>query len=118
MKGAKDIDEYIAMQPGNVQKMLKGLRKAIKEAAPMAKETISYQIPTFELNGFLVHFGAFKDHVSFFPTSSPRRHFKELSRYGGGPGAIVFPLGRPIPYGLVSRIVKFRVKENAKAGRV
>ncbi|MDH2901551.1 MAG: DUF1801 domain-containing protein [archaeon] len=110
---AKTVGEYIAMYPSNVQSILKKLRQTIKESAPGAQEVISYQIPTFKLNGNLVHFGAFEDHIGFFPTSSGKEAFKkELSKYKGGKGTVQFPLDRPIPYDLVSKIVKYRVKEN------
>lgn len=110
---AETIDEYISMYPDNIQSILKKLRHVVRESAPRAKETISYQIPTFKLNGNLVHFAAFIDHISFFPTSSGRIQFKkELSKYKGGRGTIQFPLDKPIPYALVKRIVKFRVRES------
>ena len=109
------IDEYIAACPKDVQKMLKDLRKTIKAAAPDATEKISYQIPTFYLKGNLVHFAAFKDHISFFPTPSGIEAFKkELSVYKGAKGTVQFPLDKPLPLKLVSRIVKFRVAENLK----
>lgn len=110
---AHAIDEYISTYPDNIQKILKKLRQTIRECAPDAEEAISYKIPTFKLNGNLVHFAAYKDHISFFPTSSPRDAFKkELSIYKGGRGTIQFPLDEQIPYDLVRKIVKFRVKEN------
>jgi uncharacterized protein YdhG (YjbR/CyaY superfamily) len=110
---AKTIDEYIETFPEDVQSILQKVRKTIRKAAPDAEETISYQIPTFKLNGNLVHFAAFSDHISFFPTSSPREAFKkELSKYKGGKGTIQFPMDEPIPYDLVKRIVIFRRKEN------
>jgi uncharacterized protein YdhG (YjbR/CyaY superfamily) len=112
------IEDYIAQYPGDVQRILKKLRQTIREAAPEAQEVISYRIPTFRLNGNLVHFGAFKDHIGFFPTSSARENFdKELSKYEGGRGTIKFPLDEPIPYDLVRKIVKFRVKENRSEKR-
>jgi uncharacterized protein YdhG (YjbR/CyaY superfamily) len=112
------IEDYIAQYPGDVQRILKKLRQTIREAAPEAQEVISYRIPTFRLNGNLVHFGAFKDHIGFFPTSSARENFdKELSKYEGGRGTIKFPLDEPIPYDLVRKIVKFRVKENQSEKR-
>jgi uncharacterized protein YdhG (YjbR/CyaY superfamily) len=93
--------------------MLRELRKTIRDAAPGAVETISYEIPTYKLKGYLVHFGLFKDHIGFFPTSSGRRNFKkELSKYKGGPGTVQFSLDEKVPYALVRRIVKFRVREN------
>ncbi len=112
---ATSIDEYIAACPKDVQKKLKELRKVIKAAAPDAEEKISYQIPTFYLKGNLVHLGAFKDHISFFPTSNGIDAFKkELSVYKSARGTVQFPLDEPLPLELVSRIVKFRVAENLK----
>jgi uncharacterized protein YdhG (YjbR/CyaY superfamily) len=112
-KAPESIDDYIGDFPTDVQGILRKLRSAIKKAAPQAKETISYRIPTFTLRGYLVHFAAFKDHVSLFPTSSPMKAFKRaLSPYKVSRGTIQFPLDRPLPLTLVGRIVKFRVKEN------
>ena len=112
------IDEYIETFPTNIQAVLQELRRTIRKAAPKAEETISYQIPTFRLNGNLVHFGAFKDHVGFFPTSSGIRAFKrELSQYEVSTGTVRFPLDKPLPLSLVSRIVKFRVKENLERSK-
>ncbi len=117
-KKAQTIDEYISVFPEDVQDILDKMRRTIKEAAPGAEEAISYQIPTFKLNGNLVHFAAFKDHIGFFPTSSGRVAFKkELSQYKGGKGTIQFPIDKPIPYDLVRKIVKYRVKENLIAKR-
>ncbi|OLC31933.1 MAG: hypothetical protein AUH31_01635 [Armatimonadetes bacterium 13_1_40CM_64_14] len=112
-KAPKNIDDYIEDFPKNIQRLLRKMRSAIRKAAPQAQETISYRIPTFTLRGYLVHFAAFKHHVSFFPTSSPMRAFKrELSSYRVSRGTIQFPLERPLPLTLVRRIVKFRVREN------
>lgn len=107
------IDEYIALYPTRVRELLQTMRKSIKEEIPDAIETISYQIPTFKLNGKnVVHFAAFKDHISFFPTSSPIAFFKEkLSIYKTSKGTIQFPLDRPLPLNLIKEIVRFRVKE-------
>ena len=85
----------------------------IREAAPDAQETIKYQMPTFTLKGNLVHFAAFKKHIGFYPLPTGIEQFKdELSVYKGGKGSVQFPLGKPIPFDLISRIVKFRVQEN------
>jgi uncharacterized protein YdhG (YjbR/CyaY superfamily) len=112
-KGPKTIDEYIATFPQNVQSVLEEMRQAIKESAPQAEEVISYQMPAFRLNGILVYFAAFKNHIGFFPTTSAMVAFKEeLSGYAVSKGTIRFPLDKPIPFDLVKRIVKFRVKEN------
>ena len=109
----KTIDEYIAGFPREVQEMLERIRKTIRAAAPDAEETISYQMPTFTLKGNLVHFAAFKRHIGFYPTPTGITKFKkELSVYEGAKGSVRFPLDKPIPFALISRIVKFRVKEN------
>ncbi len=109
------IDEYIANCPEDVQKKLKDMRATIKAAAPDATEIISYQIPTFYLKGNLVHFAAFKNHIGFYPTSSGTQAFKkELSIYEGAKGTVRFPIDKPLPLKLISRIVKFRVAENLK----
>jgi uncharacterized protein YdhG (YjbR/CyaY superfamily) len=111
--GFTTIDEYIATFPGEIQKILQELRATIKAAAPEAEEKISYQMPTFFLKGNLVHFAALKNHIGFYPTPSGIQAFqKELAVYEGSKGAIRFPIGKPLPLELVSRIVKFRVAEN------
>lgn len=109
----KTIDEYISLYPVDIQKILARIRKVIKDEVPEATEAISYQIPTFKLNGKnLVHFAAFKDHISFFPTSSPIEIFKkELKPYKTSKGTIQFPFGQPLPFQLIQKIVQFRVKE-------
>jgi len=116
MQGRKhfeSIDEYIKTFPPDVQKTLEKMRRTIRKAVPEAEEAISYQIPTFKLNGDLVYFAAFKKHIGFFPTSSGISAFKkELSKYKTSRGAAQFPLDQPIPYDLVTRIVLFRKKEN------
>ena len=109
------IDQYIATFPARTQKILRELRATIKAAAPEAEEKISYQIPTFALNGSLVHFAAFQHHIGFYPTPSGTRAFKrELSIYEGAKGSVKFPIEKPLPLALIRRIVKFRVAENLK----
>ncbi len=109
----RNIDEYIAGFPPEVQKLLKAVRSAIKKAAPDAEEAIKYRLPTFVLGGNLVHFGAFKAHIGFYPTSSGTAKFKqELARYEGAKGSVKFPFDQPIPLALIGKIVKFRVREN------
>jgi len=109
----KDIDEYIARFPEDIQEILEKIRKTIREAAPEADERISYQMPTFALEGNLVHFAAYKNHIGFYPTPSGIEEFEEeLSRYVGGKGSVKFPLDKPIPYDLITKIVRFRVNEN------
>lgn len=111
----KDIDEYIASYPEDVQEILGKIRATIRKAAPDAGEKISYGMPTFTLKGNLVHFAAFKKHIGFYPIPSGIEEFKdELSVYKQGKGSVQFPLDEPIPYELISRIVEFRVKENLK----
>ncbi|MEO5999531.1 MAG: DUF1801 domain-containing protein [Chitinophagaceae bacterium] len=115
----KDIDEYIAGFPKNVQKMLEDLRKTIRKAAPDAEETIGYAIPTFKLKGNLVHFAGYKNHIGFYPAPSGIEEFdKELSVYKGSKGSIQFPIDQPLPLDLVSRIVKFRVKKNLEKTQI
>ncbi len=112
------VDEYILGFPPETQKILQELRKVIKTSAPGAVEKISYQMPAFALNGILVWFAAHKNHVGFYPTSSGIAAFKrELEGYNTAKGTVQFPLGRPLPLKLISRIVKFRVAEDAKAKR-
>ena len=109
------IDEYIAIFPEDIQKKLEEVRATVKAAAPEAKEKISYQVPTFFLYGNLVHFAAFKDHISFFPASSGVQAFKdELSQYETSKGTIRFPLDKPLPLDLIGKITKYRVAENLK----
>jgi uncharacterized protein YdhG (YjbR/CyaY superfamily) len=109
----KNIDDYIAGSPPDVQVILKRIRATIREAAPGAEEAIKYRLPTFVLSGNLVHFGAFKKHIGFYATPTGNKKFREeLSPYEGAKGSVQFPLDKPIPYGLVSKMVKFRVKEN------
>lgn len=107
----KDIDEYIEDFPDDVQKILQKIRTTIQDAAPDATEAISYQIPTFKLNGKnLIHFAAFKNHVSVYPAPRGVDEFKdEIAAYKGGKGTVQFPLDQTIPYDLISRIVKFRL---------
>ena len=107
------IDEYIAGFPSDVQAILEKIRLTIRQAAPDAKETIKYQMPTFTLNGNLVYFAAFKNHIGFYPPVTGLAKFrKALSVYEGPKGSLIFPFNEPIPFDLISQIVKFRVKEN------
>jgi uncharacterized protein YdhG (YjbR/CyaY superfamily) len=109
----KNIDEYIAGFPNDVQEILEKIRMTIRKVAPDAEETIKYQIPTFTLEGNLVHFAAYKRHIGFYPAPGGIEKFKnELSVYEGAKGTVRFPLDKPVPFALISKIVKFRVKEN------
>jgi len=120
MKGKKtgfnSIDEYIATFPDDVQKVMEQLRRTIKAAAPEAEEKISYQMPTFTLNGkYLVYFAGWKTHISFYGAPRGNVEFKEdLSAYEAGQGTLKFPLDKPIPLDLITEIVKFRAVENRK----
>lgn len=109
----KTVDEYIAAFPKNIQSILEELRQAIRESAPEAEEAVSYQMPAFKLNGVLVWFAAFKNHIGFYPKTSAIEAFKEeLSDYEVSKGTVRFPLDKPIPFDLVKKMVKYRVKEN------
>ena len=109
---ANNIDKYIAGFPKDVQDILQKIRGIIRKAAPDAEEAIKYQIPTFVLNGNLVHFAAFQKHIGFYPTPSGIDQFKdELSVYKSAKGSVQFPLDAPVPFDLITKIVKFRVKE-------
>ncbi len=111
----RTIDEYIASFPEDVRKTLRELRETVQEAAPGAEERISYGIPTFALEGYVVHFAAFRKHIGFYPTSSGIRAFRrELAGYELARGTVRFPIGRPLPLELIGRIVRFRVAENLK----
>jgi len=117
--GFTSIDEYIATFPESTQKILGELRATIKEAAPDAVEKISYQMPTFALKGNLVHFAAYKNHIGFYPAPSGIEAFKhELSIYEGAKGSVKFPIDKPLPLELISKIVRFRVAENLKNAEV
>jgi uncharacterized protein YdhG (YjbR/CyaY superfamily) len=107
------IDEYINAFPEDVQKILNQLRQTIKDAAPEAEETINYQMPTFTLNGNLVHFAAFKNHIGFYPTPAGIEAFREeLAPYKGAKGSVQFPIDQSLPLPLIRKIVEYRVKEN------
>ena len=111
----KTITEYIKAFPNDIQNILERMRQTIRKAAPGAVETISYRMPAFKLNGNLVFFAVFKNHIGFYPTASGIAAYKnKLAAYKFSKGAIQFPLDKPIPYDLVEDIVLFRVKENVK----
>jgi uncharacterized protein YdhG (YjbR/CyaY superfamily) len=112
------IDGYIASAPKDIQKLLEEIRATIKAAAPGAEETINYGIPTFTLHGNLVHFAAFKKHIGFYPTPSGIEAFRdELSNYEGAKGSVQFPFSKKLPLALITKIVKFRVKENQERAK-
>ncbi|MBK5272107.1 MAG: DUF1801 domain-containing protein [Bacteroidia bacterium] len=113
LKPAKTVDEYIKKCPLEVQVVLQKLRKTIKAAAPGSEEMISYMMPAYKYKGVLVYFGAYKTHIGFYPTAGGIAAFmKELSRYELSKGTIRFPVDKPLPFDLISKIVKFRVKKN------
>jgi uncharacterized protein YdhG (YjbR/CyaY superfamily) len=113
----ENIDEYIAAFSPEVQAILERIRQTIKDAAPDAQETISYSMPAFALHGIVIYFAAFKKHIGLYPpVTGDARLEKAIAPYAGEKGNLRFPLDQPIPYGLIERIVKFRVKQNvAKA---
>lgn len=115
---ARSIDEYIAGFPPETRQLLEEVRSLIKSSAPGATERISYAIPAFHLQGDLVYFAGYKNHIGFYPTSSGIRAFEaELRGFKTGKGSVQFPLSQPLPEGLIRRIVKFRVEENKGKGK-
>ena len=115
---ANNIDDYIGSHPANVQKLLKQIRNTIKKAAPGSEEAIKYGIPTFVLNGNLVHFAGYKSHIGFYPAPVGIEAFKEeTSKYEAGKGTLQFPLDEPLPLDLITRIVKFRVQQNLEKAK-
>lgn len=112
-KGYSTVEAYIAQFPAEVQEILQSLRKSILDAAPGSVEKISYKIPTFYLNGNLVHFAAYPTHIGFYPGPSGIAAFEEeLSAYKYAKGSVQFPIKEPLPFALIQKIVRFRVKEN------
>jgi uncharacterized protein YdhG (YjbR/CyaY superfamily) len=114
-RNPKTIDEYIKTFPKDIQWKLQEIRKTIHKAAPKAEEVISYNIPAFKRDEVLVYFAAFKNHIGFFPTSKPIEVFKkELEGYKTSKGTIQFPLNKKIPLGLITKITKFRLREDSE----
>ena len=115
----KTTDEYIAQFPKGTQVLLEKMRAIIKKAAPKTEEKISYGIPTFVLHKNLVHFGGYKNHIGFYPGAAGVEAFtKELSAYTFSKGAIQFPIDKPLPVGLITQIVKFRVQKNLEKAKI
>ena len=115
---AKTIDAYIAGFDKPTQEILQKIRECIAKGARGATEKISYGMPTFYLNGNLVHFAAMKHHIGFYPTSSGIANFtKELASYVTSKGAVQFPYDRPIPYAIIEKITRFRMQENVTKGK-
>ena len=114
----KNIDDYIARWPKEIQARLQAVRQAVHEAAPEAEEAINYQMPAFKLKGNLVYFAAFKNHIGFYPIPGGIEKFKkDLAAYHTAKGSVQFPHDRPLPLALVRKIVKFRAKENLAAAK-
>jgi len=114
-KNCSTIDEYVKGFPYEIQKKLEEIRAAVKTIAPDAEEKISYQMPTFYLNGNLVHFAAYKNHIGFYAIPSGIKAFEqELKGYKSGKGSVQFPIDQPLPMELIRRIVEFRVEENRR----
>jgi len=112
-KKATSIDEYISGFPSSIQIKLQEIRAIIRKNAPQSRETIKYAIPTFEQNGNLVHFAAFKNHIGFYPAPDGINAFKsELAKFDQSKGTIRFALDKPLPVALISKIVRFRVKQD------
>jgi uncharacterized protein YdhG (YjbR/CyaY superfamily) len=115
MKEYADINAFIADFPEEIQAILERIRTTIQEAAPEAKEAIKYGMPTFVSNGNLVHFAAYKNHIGFYPAPTGIDAFiEDLAPYRTGKGTVQFPIDKPIPYDLITKVVKFRVEENLK----
>jgi uncharacterized protein YdhG (YjbR/CyaY superfamily) len=115
MAKPQDIDAYIVRYPKETQELLKRLRATIHKSAPQADEVISYGMPAFKLNGMLVWFAAHSKHIGFYPRASGIEAFKrELSMYKWAKGSVQFPFDKPLPIGLITKIVKFRVRENVQ----
>jgi uncharacterized protein YdhG (YjbR/CyaY superfamily) len=110
-----NVDEYIADCPAEVREVLEQVRSAIREAAPAAEETISYRMPSYRLNGPLVYFAACKNHIGFYPpVKGDERLMQAIAPYANERGNLRFPLDQQIPYALIGRIVKARMRENAE----
>ena len=113
-----NVDEYIARFPESTQVIMNQVRATIKKTAPRAEEVISYAMPAYKYNGMLVYFAAYAKHIGFYPTSSCITAFKkELSVYKGAKGPVQFPLGKPMPFALITKLVKFRMKENLEQNK-
>jgi uncharacterized protein YdhG (YjbR/CyaY superfamily) len=108
----KSVDEYLSVFPANTKAVLQEMRNTIKKAAPQAEEVISYNMPAYKLNGILVYFAGYANHVGFYPTASGMEAFKqEFSGYKNSKGAVQFPIDRPLPLALITKVVKFRISQ-------
>jgi len=116
MNKSIEIDNYISIFPAAIQEVLELIRETIRKAAPEAKEVISYSMPALKQNRVLVYFAAYTNHIGFYPTASGIEMFKEeFSAYKWSKGAVQFPLDKPLPLDLITRIVEFRVKEDTES---
>lgn len=114
-----NVDSYIAQFPEHTRDLLTQMRVLIKKAAPKSEEVISYKMPAYKLDGMLVYFAGYAKHIGFYPTGSGIANFKkELSAYKGAKGSVQFPLDKPLPMTLISKIVKFRVQENKNKAKL
>ena len=119
MKKPENVDQYISGYPTNIQHHLREIRSTIKKAAPQAQEVIKYDMPAFTLNGNLVYFAAFNNHIGFYPVPAGDKAFeKEIAIYKKSKGALQFPLEEPIPLNLIAKLVKLRVQENLEKTRI
>jgi uncharacterized protein YdhG (YjbR/CyaY superfamily) len=117
-QGTRTIDEYIQGFPKQVRERLESIRRLVRTLAPEAQEKISYQMPTFYLDGNLIHFAAFKNHIGMYPTPNGISAFqKELSRYKSGRGSVQFPMDEALPVELIKKIVRYRLEQNRKKGK-
>ena len=118
MDSATTIDGYIANYPAGTQKHLKQIRDVVRKLVPEAKEDIKYGMPTYVLNGNLLHFAGFEHHIGFYPTPTGIALFKkDLAPYKQGKGSVQFPLDKPMPLALITRIVKYRLKETLEKAK-
>ena len=118
MKKAVTVDEYIASFPAQTQKILNAVRATVKAAAPQAEESISYGMPGYKFNGPVAYFGGYEKHIGFYATPNAHEKFKQdLSKYKQGKGSVQFPIDEPVPLGLITKMVKFRMKHNAEVAK-
>lgn len=117
--GYSTIDEYIALYPPEVQEKLQAIRKVIRESAPDATEKISWRMPTFYMNGNLIHFAAFKNHIGLYPGASGIANFEyRFTEYKSSKGAVQFPMNKPLPFELITEIVRFCVADKIKEAAI
>jgi uncharacterized protein YdhG (YjbR/CyaY superfamily) len=114
-KNSQEVDRYIAGFPQNARTAMEQIRATILKAAPNAEELISYKMPAYKFHGMLVYFAGYKNHIGFYATPTGHSAFaKEFSKYKTGKGSVQFPLDEAMPLSLITKVVKFRMKENLK----